>query len=124
MSNDGFDAQAFYAALDTERVARKKTWRQVANEARVSASTLTRMGQGKRPDVDSLGSLAAWSGLNIDHFVIGKRPHTQIETLTEITALLRTDRNLGPDGAATLEAILKTAYSHLRKIRNENETGI
>lgn len=118
MSNSGFDAQGFYEALDRERRAREKTWKQVANEAGVSASTLTRMGQGKRPDVDSLAALAAWSGLKVDQFVVGaRRSNKGIEPLTEMTGLLRADRNLSPQGAKTLEAILKSAYEHLRKIR-------
>lgn len=124
MSNMGFDAQGFYAAIDAERVARKKTWKQVAKEAEVSASTLTRMGQGKRPDLDSLGSLAAWSGLDINEFVIGRRSNSKAGSLIEMTALLRGDKNLTKDQADTLEAILKSAYQHLRKIKDENEAGI
>ena len=115
MSNSGYDAQAFYAALDTQRTAKGKSWKQVAHEAGVSASTLTRMGQGKRPDLDTLGALATWSGLTVDDFVVGKLAKIETEPLTRMTALLRTDRNLTSEGAATLEAILKTAYAHLRK---------
>jgi len=119
MSNSGFDAQAFYSALDSERKARDCTWRQVANEARVSASTLTRMGQGKKPDLDSLGALAVWSGLNLDNYVVGKQQKQKSETLNEMAALLRADRNLTADGAAALEAIVKSAYQHLRKLHDE-----
>ncbi len=35
----------------------------------MSASTLTRMAQGKRPDVDGLAALVAWSGLDADDYV-------------------------------------------------------
>ena len=55
-----FDADAFFEALDKTRNNKKITWRKVAEEAGVSASTLTRMAQGKRPDVDTLAALAAW----------------------------------------------------------------
>lgn len=118
MSNSSFDAQAFYSALDSERDARGKTWKQVANEANVSASTLTRIGQGKRPDVDSLAALANWSGLDISLFVVGKKSseRASAETLNEISALLRADRNLKAGGADTLEAIIKSAYAHLKKV--------
>ena len=44
-----FEADAFYAALDGERQARRKTWKKVADESGVSASTLTRIGQGETP---------------------------------------------------------------------------
>jgi transcriptional regulator with XRE-family HTH domain len=118
MSNSSFDAQAFYSALDAERNARDKTWKQVAAEAKVSASTLTRMGQGKRPDVDSLATLANWSGLDVDQFILGSRnaERPSSETLNEITSLLRADRNLKSGGAETLEAIIKSAYAHLKKV--------
>ena len=61
-----FEADAFYAALDAERRDRRYTWKQVAEESQVSASTLTRMAQGRRPDVDSLAALVTWSGLSAD----------------------------------------------------------
>ena len=116
MSNPRFDAQAFYAALDAERNARRKNWKQVAMEAKVSASTLTRMGQGKRPDVDSLAALASWSRLDVDQFVRSEEAQRKSpEQLTKITALLRADRNLTPEGVEALEAMLKSAYAHLRK---------
>ena len=64
-----FDAGAFYEALDGARMARTMTWKQVAGETGVSASTLTRMAQGKRPDVDGLAALVAWSGLDADDYL-------------------------------------------------------
>ena len=42
-----FDADAFYSALDGQRQARELTWKKVAEESGVSASTLTRIAQGK-----------------------------------------------------------------------------
>jgi transcriptional regulator with XRE-family HTH domain len=49
-----FDTAAFYDALDSVRQARRLNWKQVAGDSGVSASTLTRMAQGRRPDVDGL----------------------------------------------------------------------
>ena len=63
MAKGHFDAEAFYAALDSQRHSRRLNWKQVAREAGISASTLTRIAQGKRPDVDSLAALLTWSGL-------------------------------------------------------------
>ena len=45
--------------------------------------TLTRMGQGKRPDVDSLAALATWSRLNVDDFIIGKRTNKSAAEITQ-----------------------------------------
>lgn len=123
MSNTRFDAEGFYAALDSERQTRRLTWKQVATEAKIAASTLTRMGQGKRPDVDGLAALAIWSGINVGLFYrpIGLQRNTA-KPLTEITALLRADRNLSGESAVALEAMLKSAYEHMRKSVSDEET--
>ena len=68
MSNLKFDAEGFYAALDGHRQSKGLTWKKVADQAKISASTLTRMGQGKRPDVDTLAGLASWSGIDAKMF--------------------------------------------------------
>ncbi|MBK5956686.1 hypothetical protein CCR97_00340 [Rhodoplanes elegans] len=116
MSTDKFDGEAFFAALDAERIARRATWKKVAEEAGVPASTLTRMSQGRRPDLDSLAALCAWSGLRADDFMRAKpaaRPKS--EPLAQITAHLRADPNLSKEGAKALETLIKTAYQQLRK---------
>ena len=111
-----FDADAFYAALDGERLARGLTWKRVADESGVSASTLTRIAQGKRPDVDSLAALAAWSGLNVDRFVKGRLSgQEEPERLAMISTYLRTDPQLNEEAATALDEIVKAAYNRLRK---------
>lgn len=116
MSRRGwFDLEGFYAALDAARRAKDLNWKQVASASGVSASTLTRMSQGKRPDVDGLAALAAWSGLDTDDFVrteIGERPEP--EPLAMISTYLRGDKNLSPEAAAALEAVIKVTYDQLR----------
>ena len=44
-----FDREAFYAALNAARLGRQKTWKDVAEETGVNASTLSRMGQVPNP---------------------------------------------------------------------------
>jgi transcriptional regulator with XRE-family HTH domain len=60
-----FDLYRFFTALDRVRRSRALRWKVVADEAGVSPSTLTRLSQGKRLDVDSLGSLARWASLEV-----------------------------------------------------------
>lgn len=118
MSN--FDAEGFYAALDGHRVSLGITWKNVAEKTGVSPSTLTRMGQGKRPDVDSLAALASWSGIDVKSFYkLPNEYREKPETLAEITALLRADRELGKEGAATMERMVKSLYDELRKRRGK-----
>ena len=120
MSNLHFDAEGFYQALDSERRSRNKTWKEVAKESKVSASTLTRMGQGKRPDIDSLAALAKWSGIAVENYYVGKiQKSTSPDFLTELPSLLRADKNLDSPGKELIEAILRSAYEKVRLRRNE-----
>lgn len=111
-----FDAGAFYEALDAVRQAKRLNWKQVAGESGVSASTLTRMAQGKRPDVDGLAALAAWSGLNTDEFVRSDEVRPDPEPLAKIATYLRSDRNLSPEAATALNAVIKATYERLRSV--------
>ena len=111
-----FDAAGFYQALDATRQARSMTWKGVANASGISASSLTRMAHGKRPDVDSLAALASWSGLDTDQFVraIGDRPSP--DPLAVISAQLRNDPQLSREAQASLDELIKIAYERLRRI--------
>lgn len=109
-----FDGAGFYDALDSQRRARTLNWKQVAAESGVSASTLTRMAQGKRPDVDGLAALAAWSGLAADDFIRTEEDRPEPEPLAKITTYLRSDRNLTPEAATALDQIIKATYERLK----------
>lgn len=109
-----FDEGAFFAALDNTRQARGLNWRQVATQARVSQSTLTRLAQGKRPDVDSLAALVAWGNLSADDFVQRGERLDDAEPLAMISTYLRADRNLSPKAAEAIDAVVKAAYEALR----------
>lgn len=116
MSEDkGFDGDAFYRALVTTVASRSRTWKQVASETGVSASTLTRMAQGRRPDAASLAALSAWAGLNPSDFVDAPYKETRPAAMAQISTLLRTDPNLDAQSAAAVEAIVRAAYEQLRK---------
>ena len=117
MARASFDAGAFYAALDAQRMARDLTWKMVAEEAEVSASTLTRMGQGKRPDVDSLAALCAWSGLDADDFMRGDGADRGAEPLAVISSFINNDPNLTRDGAKAMDAMVKATYEQFRQDR-------
>lgn len=116
MATGRFDGEAFFAAIDSQRMARDLTWKKVAEQARVPASTLTRMSQGRRPDVDSLAALCAWSGLKVEHFIRGSaKKRETAEPLAQITAHLRADPKLSKEGAKALETLIRTAYQQFKK---------
>lgn len=110
-----FDAEGFYAALDAVRQTQKIHWKDVAQRARVSASTLTRMAQGRRPDVDSLAALCSWARLDADDFMhSAPRAETDTAPLAMISTYLRSDPNLSPRAAEALETVIKATYEQLR----------
>ncbi len=111
MPKDGFDMGGFYAALDGQRVAKGLTWKEVSEQSGVNQSTLTRISQGRHPDVDGLALLLAWSGLDAAPFLPGGNPP---EPLAQVVANLRADRNLTPADADALAAIVKAAYEQFR----------
>jgi transcriptional regulator with XRE-family HTH domain len=110
-----FDVSSLHSALDAERLARRLTWKDVSAASGVSASTLTRLSQGKRPDVDSLAALTAWLGLPADRFM-GRRTTAfgSASPLTQISSILRDDPNLNEDAAAALDEMIKATYTRLR----------
>ena len=110
-----FDAEAFYSALDAERRSRRQTWKRVAEEAQVSASTLTRMAQGRRPDVDSMAALVAWSGLSADAFVRDEQAKPDPGSLSMISTYLKSDPHLTPEAADALDELMKATYERMRR---------
>ncbi|QQS40018.1 MAG: helix-turn-helix transcriptional regulator [Acidobacteriota bacterium] len=110
----GFDGDAFFRALESTVSARSMTWKEVAEETGVSASTLARMAKGRRPDSPSLAALSAWAGLNPSDFVNAPFKQRDREAIAQISTLLRTDPNLDEKAAETVEAIVKAAYERLR----------
>jgi len=115
MKKGWFDAAGFYTALDATRQSRSVNWKQVAGSSGVSASTLTRMAQGKRPDVDGLAALCAWSGLEADDFVRSNDAQpVEAEPLAMVSTYLRSDPNLTPEAADALDEVIKVTYERLR----------
>jgi transcriptional regulator with XRE-family HTH domain len=116
MSTGQFDTDSFYAALDGQRQGRKLTWKQVAAESGVSASTLTRMAQGRRPDLEGLAKLCSWSGLSADDYIRKPAgPNQEPETLAQISTYLRADPHLEPETAEMLDQLIRTTYERFRK---------
>ena len=111
-----FDVAALHAAMDSERRSRRLTWKDVAAESGVSASTLTRLSQGRQPDVNSLAALTGWLGISADHFMRGEQVQQfgAGSPLAQISTILHSDPNLNPEGSAALEELVRATYARLR----------
>ena len=114
-----FDADAFHEALDGVRQARALTWKQVAAQSGVSASTLTRMAQGKRPNMDeprgSRGVVGTGSGIA---YVRSAEVRPSPEPLALISTYLRSDKNL----SRSRDRNERTCKGHLRAATDEDLT--
>lgn len=66
MSLYRLDVAALWERLDKQRDAHGLLWRELARELDLSASTLTRLGQGKRPDADALVTMFVWLDMDTD----------------------------------------------------------
>jgi transcriptional regulator with XRE-family HTH domain len=108
-----FNTEAFYAALNAERASRGLNWKEVAEQAGVQASTITRIGQGKKPDVNGLTALLGWSNLQAETFMdnVERKP---ADPIAQIAALIRMDPALSHNSAQLMEDIVLTTYNRLR----------
>ena len=116
MASPTVDVAALFAALDAKRQAEKLSWRGLAKELDITPSTFTRMGDGRRPDVDTFAALLRWLGMPVEAFM---DPSTDTgalepEPVAMIGTYLRMDRNLTPEAATALENLIRVAYERLR----------
>ena len=122
MAEPALDVSALYGALDERRRSLAISWRHLAKEARISPSTLTRMAQGRRPDVDSFAALTSWLGQPADLFlgrVSTGQPRDE-EPLAVISGLLRARKDLSPESVDAIEDIVRAAYERFRE-RDERD---
>jgi transcriptional regulator with XRE-family HTH domain len=111
----GLDASSLFNALDAARNARGLQWKHVAEQTGVSASTLTRIAQGKRPDVDGFAAITAWLGNDPRAFFT---PNSNNVTGVEsgdavslfVSALFRANPNLTNDEREALKSLATSAF--------------
>ena len=116
-----FGPKALHAAMDAQRRSRRLTWKDIATESGVSASTLTRLSQGRHPDVNSLEALTAWLGMAADRFM---RSGTVTKfgapsPLAQVSSIIHSDPHLNPEGVTALDEMIKAAYARLRINQDE-----
>lgn len=65
-----FDVPLFFSHLDVARRMKRLSWRELAAEADVHPSLLSRMAQGQRPDIDNLCRLIDWAHLDLSTYIV------------------------------------------------------
>jgi transcriptional regulator with XRE-family HTH domain len=116
MPDTTVDVEALYAALDRKRQTVGWSWREMARGLGISPSTLTRMAQGRRPDVDTFATLLRWLGMPADAFMRpALKKQAEPDTVAVISSYLRADSRLTVEDAEAIGDILEAAYRRLRR---------
>ncbi|AKJ11583.1 XRE family transcriptional regulator [Streptomyces incarnatus] len=124
MARTRVNVSALYAALDAAKNERQLSWRQLAAEVGVSPSTMTRMANGNRPDVDAFAALVRWLGMPAETFMVdpdGAEESTQPaepELMAQLAPLLRARSDLGAEDVKYLEEVIGAA---VRRFASDRE---
>ncbi|MFG1804867.1 helix-turn-helix domain-containing protein [Streptomyces sp. NPDC049040] len=123
MARTHINVAALYAALDVARTARRLSWRQLAAEVGVSPSTMTRLANGNRPDVDAFAALVRWLRAPAESFMIDsegtERAAAEPELLVQLAPLLRARSDLNEDDVKYLEEVIGAA---MRRFATERDS--
>lgn len=107
------------AALVDNRLARDDLkLREAAEQAGVSAATLSRVLNGKVPDTTTFAALVRWLGVSADLFIDRDR---EVSGAEAIEAHLRADRTLPPATAKALAALVRAAYADFGNVAGDKE---
>jgi transcriptional regulator with XRE-family HTH domain len=109
-----FDVAALHAARDARRRYRGLTWRQVASELGIAASTITRMAQGGRTEGDGVMTMLDWLGVPAETFLRTTGSSSRPDLVTQLSNLLRARRELTSEAVTGLESIIRRACERLR----------
>jgi transcriptional regulator with XRE-family HTH domain len=89
-----------------------KGLRAVADEiGNVSFATLSRIEQGKVPDVDTFIRICKWLEVTTDTFIVGAEKQKTVSTKDQVVAHLRAERELSKDTVNMLIKMIDMAYN-------------
>lgn len=111
MAQATVDVGALYAALDAARTSKELSWRQLAKEIGVSPSTMTRMGNGQKPEINAFAAMVRWLNMPAEAFMIDEdtAPRKEPPLLAQLAPLLRARTDLDADDVRYLEEVIGAA---------------
>jgi transcriptional regulator with XRE-family HTH domain len=123
-TNPNVDVKALHASLDAARSEKSLSWRQLAQEIGVSASTISRMANNLKPDVTAFAAMTTWLRMPAEAFYVkteeGAEPYEEPELVAALVPLLRARRDLDEKDVAYLEEVIGAAA---RRFRAESGSG-
>lgn len=113
MANASIDVIALHGALDAARQAKGLSWRQLAKLLDVSPSTLSRLANGKNPDVEAFATVVRWLDMPAEKFMIDdeelQRRADLPDLVAELAPLLRARPDLEKEDVEHLEELIGSA---------------
>lgn len=116
------DVRMLHSALDKAREGRGLSWRQLAKEIGVSASTISRMANDMKPDLTAFAAMTTWLKMPAEDFYIGSAAEMsdeQPDLVAQLVPLLRARKDLSKDDVEYLEDVIAAAA---RRFRAGNES--
>ncbi len=92
-----------------------KGLREISSVTGVSASTLSRIENGKIPDIDTFLAVCDWLEIPPAEFIKNTKNKGKKDDYSTICAFLRTDGRLKPEVADALCVLIESAYLNQRK---------
>lgn len=115
------DVRLLHSALDKARESQGLSWRQLAKEIGVSASTISRMANDLKPDVTAFAAMTMWLKMRAEDFYVGGPADTsdeQPDLVAQLVPLLRARKDLSSNDVEYLEEVIAAAA---RRFRAGNE---
>lgn len=114
------DVKALHAALEAARLEKDLSGRQLAKEIGVSASTISRMANGLKPDVMAFAAMTTWLRMPAEAFYVvpGAETHAEEpELVASLVPLLRARRDLSEGDVDYLQEVIGAAARRFRTER-------
>lgn len=118
------DLSSFIAMFKTKRGERGL--REIAQEiGEISASTLSRLENGKAPEMEVFLRICDWMQIDPSTFLTtSAREEQEVNTPEIIEAHLRADKNLDEATAEAIAQMVRTAYELNRRRKQDGEDDV
>lgn len=120
MAETRVDVTALHGALDRARASKDLSWRELARQIGVSASTMSRLAQGQNPDINAFARMVRWLNVQAEAFIVEDgRPvnapgEEEPELIAQLAPLLRARKDLGARDVQLLEDLISSAVRRFR----------
>lgn len=122
MAKTKVDVRSLLGSLDQARQSKGLSWRQLAGEAGVTPSLLSRLRNGYKPDTDGFMTLVRWLGIPAERFLAEDGEQISGPELTsELVPLLRESKDLDEADIEMLQEVIQATLRRAAARRSERE---